>query len=166
MQKILYFIAGVSPTVGEQAEIDAIVPATAPQFELGIRTNMAGANYGEGRLEPADFVAGTPPVAYDVLDDEDARVYPIFDPDNLPESGIEANQVVLTDADVIAILDGDGVSADATVAVAAGVDTYELEATAAIVNSGDARAIAVTGVYATTVTFTVVAGEITAIALS
>ena len=60
-QKIIFFTAGNVPTLAEQAEIEAIEEAIAPKFEMVVRNAAAPAIYGEGRNEPADFVAGTRP---------------------------------------------------------------------------------------------------------
>lgn len=60
-QKIIYFTEGNVPSLDEQAEIEAIEEAIAPKFELVIRNAAAPATYGDGRNEPADFVAGSPP---------------------------------------------------------------------------------------------------------
>ena len=56
-RKILYFIAGSTPTAGEAAQIANIVG------DVQIRSNLFSAQYGE-RLEPADGLAGTIPAAY------------------------------------------------------------------------------------------------------
>lgn len=60
MNKVLYFIAGIKPTVDEQADIDSIL---AGKFNLFVRNGMAPTNYGT-RQESCDFVAGTIPSAY------------------------------------------------------------------------------------------------------
>ena len=78
-RKVLYFIAGKSPTVAEQAQIDNIVG------NVQIRSNLHSSQYGEN-LEPADALAGTIPAAYktgegDTVDTDlypDGDVTPIY----------------------------------------------------------------------------------------
>ena len=60
-QKIIFFTAGNVPTKAEQDAIAEIEKAIAPKFEMVVRNAAAPAIYGEGRNEPADFVAGSPP---------------------------------------------------------------------------------------------------------
>jgi hypothetical protein len=57
MRKVLFFIAGQSPTTDEAAQIAAIVG------NVQIRSNLQSALYGD-KVEPADAVAGTIPAAY------------------------------------------------------------------------------------------------------
>ena len=60
-KKIIFFTAGNVPTKAEQDAIAEIENAIAPKFEKVVRNAAAPAIYGEGRNEPADFVAGSPP---------------------------------------------------------------------------------------------------------
>lgn len=60
-QKIIFFTEGNVPTKAEQDAIAEIEKAIAPKFETVVRNAAALAIYGEGRNEPADFVAGSPP---------------------------------------------------------------------------------------------------------
>lgn len=60
MKRVMYFIAGSTPTPSEQAEIDAI---NAQQFELLIRTASQSNSYGS-RAETTDYVAGTVPSSH------------------------------------------------------------------------------------------------------
>lgn len=79
-RKILYFIAGSSPTAGELAQISNIVG------NVQIRSNLHSATYGE-RLEPADGLAGTIPAAYKTGEGDivDTELYP--DGDVTPTGG-------------------------------------------------------------------------------
>ncbi len=68
-RKVLYFTAGMNATAGELAEIAAIVGI------VQMRNALVPALYGEGRLEPADALAGAIPAAYltgegDIVDTE------------------------------------------------------------------------------------------------
>jgi hypothetical protein len=57
-RKVLYFTAGMEATADEAAEIAAIVG------NVQIRNALVPATYGDGRLEPADALAGAIPAAY------------------------------------------------------------------------------------------------------
>lgn len=71
-QKILFFTEGNVPTTEELAEIEAIQEAIAPKFELYVRNAAAPAIYGEGRNEPADFIAGSPPESFPEFSEAEA----------------------------------------------------------------------------------------------
>lgn len=118
MAKIIYFIAGNVPTVGEAADIAKLEAATAQPYELAIRSNKQLPAYGEGRFEDCDFVAGTLPA------DEDANDFYAaideIDPDAIPATGVRDDQVVLTDGDELDAVGGGTIA----VAIADGVATY------------------------------------------
>lgn len=78
--RILYFTAGETPTVDEAAEIAGLNAVAAPKYEVLVRRgdsipSATNNNYGHGP-EACDFVAGTPPTAYNAS--------PVFDPDSEP----------------------------------------------------------------------------------
>lgn len=118
MAKIMYFIAGNVPTVDEAADIAKLEAATGAPYELVIRSNKATPNYGEGRFEAADFVAGTLP-AEEAANDYYSEIDTI-DPDNIPATNVPADGVVVRDGDV---LDEEG-GGTITVEVTDGVATY------------------------------------------
>lgn len=120
MAKIIYFIAGNAPTVGEAADIAKLQAATGAPYELAIRSNKAIPEYGEGRYETADFVAGTlPGVAESDVNDFYAAIDEI-DPDAIPATNVPSTSVVVSDGDELAAVGGGTIA----VAVAAGVATY------------------------------------------
>lgn len=96
MAKIIYFIAGNVPTVGEAADIAKLEAATAKPYELVIRSNKALPSYGEGRFEACDFVAGTIPGA-------------VVDADT---------QIVINDGDTLDAVGGGTIAVDITAGVA------------------------------------------------
>lgn len=101
MAKVLYFTAGQVPTAGELADIAALNAAALAPYEIGVRSGDVArvtANYGEGRLEPCDYVAGTVPAAYNAI--------PVIDPDNIPATGLSDTQAVVEDGVAIAITGG------------------------------------------------------------
>lgn len=122
--KVLYFIAGVAPTVGEAADI-ASLEAVARPYDIQIRSLIGSPLYGD-KIEASDFVAGTVPDEYEEVD--------VLDPDALPEIGVEANQIVLTDGDDLDITAGNVVF-DVTDSVLTGVLTTD--ATHKVVAHGD-----------------------------
>lgn len=128
MAKIIYFIAGNAPTVGEAADIAKLQAATGAPYELAIRSNKAIPEYGEGRYETADFVAGTLPGAAESDVNDFYAAIDEIDPDAIPATGLSATQAVVThNVDLV---------------------------------------VPVTGVYATKIKATVVAGVITGFVLS
>lgn len=69
MSKILFFIAGNTPTTAEQAEIDRLNDlATAAFSEVGVRSAEELTTYGS-RVEACDYVAGDIPAAYSAVTD-------------------------------------------------------------------------------------------------
>ena len=96
-RKVLFFIAGTSPTVEEAALI------ARTEGLIGIRTLKASALYGD-KLESCDAVAGTPPAEY----------LAEFD-DVTPEP--EGTKATILDGDVIAgvTVSGSGTTATFTV---------------------------------------------------
>jgi|ERR1044072_1315339 hypothetical protein len=96
-KKILYFTAGILPTSPELAEIAKFNAVTDPQYELIVMNGSANAKYGEpNRLVPGDFVAGTVPVIYESLNEDDERVYPEINPDSIPNQALTATQAIVT----------------------------------------------------------------------
>lgn len=83
-QKILYFTAGPTPTSPEAAEIAALQVLAGKPYDVLVRNGAINAEFGEGRPEPADFLAGTIPATY--LDEGDP-IYPEFDPADPPQPG-------------------------------------------------------------------------------
>lgn len=119
MAKIIYFIAGNAPTVGEAADIAKLEAATSAPYELAIRSNKALSDYGEGRFEECDFVAGTLPADSDANDFYDA--IDTIDPDAIPGAVVDgATQTVVTNGDTLDEAGGGTI----TVAIVAGVATY------------------------------------------
>lgn len=70
-RKVLYFIAGITPTATETAQIAQLTG------NVQIRSNLRSAGYGDN-LEPADALAGTIPAAYLTGEDDtvDTDLYP------------------------------------------------------------------------------------------
>jgi hypothetical protein len=138
MQKIIFFTAGPTATSGEIADIAKLNSAAAAPYEVAVMNGAAaGDDYGDGRLVPHDFVAGSIPDAYS----ESTEV----DPDAIPASLPEGSTVPLIDGgdtEAEAVINEDGKA--------------ELSGDFALVEDG--TAIAGTG---GTFTPTVVAGEIT-----
>jgi hypothetical protein len=120
MAKIIYFIAGNAPTVGEAADIAKLEAATGAPYELAIRSNKAIPEYGEGRYEVADFVAGTLPGAAESDVNDFYAAIDEIDPDNIPVTNVPSTSVVVSDGDELAAVGGGTIA----VAVAAGVATY------------------------------------------
>lgn len=120
MAKIIYFIAGNAPTVGEAADIAKLQAATGAPYELAIRSNKAIPEYGEGRYETADFVAGTLPGAAESDVNDFYAAIDEIDPDNIPATNVPSTSVVVSDGDELAAVGGGTIA----VAVAAGVATY------------------------------------------
>lgn len=140
MQKIIYFTAGPKATTEEIAAIAALNSAAAAPYQVTVRDASAasvGDDYGDGRLEPCDFVAGTIPTAYNAKD--------VVDPDAIPAS--------LPEGSVVNLIDGGATEAPATINADG---KGELSGDFALIEDG--QAIAGTG---GTFTATVVAGEIT-----
>lgn len=102
-KKILYFIAGHVATVGEAADIAKLEGAAEKPYDVFIRSNKGGlASYGEGRLEPTDFVAGEVPEEYiEAVDEDDERIYPDIDPDDVPVVVPDGSSVVENGASVM-----------------------------------------------------------------
>lgn len=120
MAKIIYFIAGNAPTVGEAADIAKLQAATGAPYELAIRSNKAIPEYGEGRYETADFVAGTVPGAAESDVNDFYAAIDEIDPDAIPATNVPSTSVVVSDGDELAAVGGGTIA----VAVAAGVATY------------------------------------------
>ncbi len=98
MQKILYFTAGPNPTVGEQADINALNALAAAPYQVGVRNGQQPAEY-QPKPEEADFVCGTIPASHD--DPED---FPVFDIDNPPNPGnLPSTQAVVSDGQELTI---------------------------------------------------------------
>jgi len=156
-QKVLYFTAGPVATAGELADIAALNAAALPAYEIGVRsgdTARVKGEYGEGRLEPATYIAGTPPAAYTNAEDEDENpIYTVLDPDNLPAPPLPDDQAVVTDEDTLEVTQG-----TVTFSVAGNVLTGAFAAGGDYAFVEDGVAVPVTG---GTVTFTVVDGAIT-----
>lgn len=63
MKKIIYFLAGATPTVAELADIAELNTRTSAGYSLSVRNGAESASYGYG-LEAVDLVAGTIPTAF------------------------------------------------------------------------------------------------------
>ena len=62
-KKIIYFTAGIVPTVTEVAEIANLKALTAAGYTLSVRDGAKSASYAGG-IESCDIVAGTIPTAF------------------------------------------------------------------------------------------------------
>lgn len=106
-QKILYFTAGPQPTVGELADIAALNALAEKPYEVVVRNAAANAEFGEGRPEPGDFLAGSYPATYEFPEgheDEGDPIYPVFDPDAPPAPpNLPATQAVVSDGQELTI---------------------------------------------------------------
>lgn len=71
-QKILYFTAGPTPTVQEQAEIDQLNELAKAPYIIGVRNSAEPALY-QPKPEATDFVMGSIP--------DDFEEVPVFDLD-------------------------------------------------------------------------------------
>lgn len=60
-KKVLFFTAGTKATTAEQTAIDALI---AGMYTIEQRNGSVSASYGENRIEPTDYVAGTVPAAF------------------------------------------------------------------------------------------------------
>lgn len=189
-QRVIYFTAGPSATVGELADIANLNAAAESPYSVLVMNSLQSANYGAGKAD-CDLVAGTIPTAYAAV--------PTIDPDNIPTTGGvgEGGTVNLTDsyggtAESVIDTITDGVGAAtisdvtksifttgevSTVSNSAGsktstgtcdvaTNTFTMPATDAIVSNTQALVVPVTGVYATTATVTVANGIVTGIVLS
>lgn len=96
-KKVLYFTAGITPTSPELAEIAKLNAVTAPQYQVIVMNGAANAKYGEtDRLVPGDYVAGTVPAIYEIEDEDDERIYPEIDPDNIPNQALTSTQTIVS----------------------------------------------------------------------
>lgn len=140
--KILFFIAGKTPTLDEQNAIDAI---TATQSVLFIRTNLASATYGVDRPEICDYVAGEVPASH-----EDINVWPgaIVGPD----------EVVVKDGSEVLVDFGSAVPAPgiALASVVDGVLTAMFDGTIGTVKSGQSFVMPVSINDSANVSFTII----------
>lgn len=93
-KKIIYFTVGTTPTVGEQEEIDAIKLMAEKPYNLIVNNIQADTLYGQ-RPQPTDYVAGSPPDAYDDVDE--------FDPENPPNPPLVASKAVVSDGQVFSV---------------------------------------------------------------
>jgi len=119
MAKIIYFIAGNAPTVGEAADIAKLEAATSAPYELAIRSNKAIPEYGEGRFEEADFVAGTLPGAAESDVNDFYAAIDEIDPDAIPGAIVNgATQMVISDGDTLDAVGGGTIAVDITAGVA------------------------------------------------
>ena len=132
--KVIYFTAGVEPTVDEAAEIAKLNAASVGSYEVLVMNGAKDALYGETRLAPCDLVAGTIPTAYAGKTE--------LDPD--------LKQVVLTNGEDLDEAGGGTIA----VYITAGVVTYTFEpaATQAVVENGDTLAEAGGGTIAVSIT--------------
>lgn len=109
-QKVLFFTAGPVPTPEELADIAKLNAAAVPGYEIGVRsgdTARVKAEYGENRLEPATYIAGSPPDEYTDAEDEDENpIYTVLDPDEIPAVGLHDDQAIVTDGVAITITGG------------------------------------------------------------
>jgi len=155
MAKILYFTAGTVPTSGELTEIDNIKKAVTLGDTVEVRNGAANVsqNYGAA-IESSDFVEGTLPASTDY--------------DGVDDFGDNDTNPVVETGDTIAVKNSaDSVSLDGTASVESGVVTVDLDATDTLLSSGDTlTGVTPSGSYTNTITFTVAAGAITAVALS
>ena|SRR5690554_2355554 len=132
MQKIIYFTAGDVATNLEISDIEALNAFVKKEYEVLVRNRTASQEYGAGP-EEGDFVAGTPPSGLPWSEIPE-WVYPE------PE-GIEPNQAIVENNDVIEITAG-GKEVNATVAISESAITgVTLIATAAIVENEDTLTI-------------------------
>ena len=106
MQKIIYFTAGPAATSGEQLEINAIAALAEKPYQLVVRNAVANAEFGEGRPEPGDYLAGTWPDSYKLPEgdpNEGDPIYPEFDPDAPPAPPLPATQAIVSDGQALEI---------------------------------------------------------------
>ena len=123
-KKILYFTAGITATAPELAEIAKLNAVTEPQYQVIVMNGSANAKYGEtDRLVPGDFVAGTVPELYEVEDEDEERIYPEIDPDNIPNQALTATQTIVNNAQELTVPVTGTYVTKATFTVAGGVIT-------------------------------------------
>jgi len=121
MTKVIYFIAGNAPTVEEAADIAKLEAATIAPYELAIRSNVAIPQYGEGRYETADFVAGTLPGAAESDVNDFYAAIDAIDPDVIPGAIVDGQtQVIISDGAELDAVGGGTIA----VAIEDGVATF------------------------------------------
>ena len=106
MQKIIYFTEGPAATSGEQLDIDTIAALAEKPYQLVVRNAAANSEFGEGRPEPGDFLAGSYPPSYEFPEgheDEGDPIYPVFDPDNPPAPDLPATQAIVSNSQELVI---------------------------------------------------------------
>lgn len=127
-QKVIYFIAGVKPTVDELADIALINDACEQPYELHV--------YGQANqslpLRHADFVAGTVPTEY--------AAYDVMDPENIPQSPLPVDQAVVLDGATLEITSSVGTNAHggAVTIVDSVITAIKLDATTTFIDNEDA----------------------------
>jgi hypothetical protein len=85
-KKIIFFTASGLPTSGELAAIAALNAYTLQPFEVIVQNGAANPNYGAGK-NPADYVAGTVPTAYNAV--------PVFNPASPPASSLPSTNAII-----------------------------------------------------------------------
>lgn len=152
MKKVIYFTAGPVPTSGEISAIAALNTRAGKPLDVAVRDGSnpsIGDDYGDGRLEDCDYVAGTVPTAYN------------------GETVLPAGIGIANGAAMNVRNSAASKTVAGTAVVAAEVLTsVDLPATAALLTTAQALVVPVTGTYATTATVTIAGGVVTAIALS
>jgi hypothetical protein len=124
-KKVLFFTAGIVPTSGEIADIAKLNAAAEKQYEVVVMNGAANTKYGEtNRLVPGDYVAGSVPAIYEIEDEDDNRIYPEIDPDEIPNQALTDTQAIINDGDEFAVTGG-----TVSVEIADGVPTFTFTAT-------------------------------------
>lgn len=146
-KKVIFFTVAEKATSDEIAAIAALNSRAAAPLEVVVRNGSAvsvGDDYGDGRLEPCDYAAGTVPTAYNAKPAVPAGL------------GL-ANGAAMNVRNSAA----SKTVAGAAVVASGVVTSVDLPATAALLT--DTQAVTVGG---STYTFTIAGGVITAIVVS
>ena len=99
-KKIIYFTAGPLPTVEEAADIAKLNAVTEAPYSVAVRNSQVPLSSG-GPTEDCDFVAGSIPAPYDNDDEEEGKIYPEIDPDDIPTVALSATQAVVSDGQTL-----------------------------------------------------------------
>ncbi len=150
-QKVIYFTAGITATAPELAEIALLNAAAIPAYEVHVFNALASPQYGSGKAA-ADFVAGTPPVAYAAVT--------VIDPAALPFGIVSTSALNVKNSALSKTVAG------TAILTGGNVDYVKLPATEAMVANTQQLTIPITGTYITKITLTVVLGVVTAGVLS
>lgn len=122
MKTILFFTAGMYPTVAEKAKIAKLNALAELPYTVKVLDGSQSAAYGNGNVD-GDYYAGTVPAAY--KDEDEEPLKPLFDPDAPPAAPtLPATQAVVANTQVLE-LDGGGT---VTLTVANNVITHAVYA--------------------------------------